>query len=288
MKRNYLAVAFCLCGALLPCFAAELRQGTVVQAVNDVKIVPTQGTEKDAHNSDVVQAPEKVRTGAKSRAELQAPDKTLTRIGANTIFSFEPAGRTLNLERGSVLFHSPPGRGGGTIKTAGASAAVLGTTLIVAATPDGGFKCVLLEGKGKIVLPNGKTQMIEAGDLIYVPTGGQAFGAVVKIDLGKLVSGSQLVNGFTDRLPSMGAIQNEIAKQHIAIISGNYEETGIMIGSIGTANDPVTIDPLLQQNTTQPPVIIRPKVVNDRLVRSGTVTIGYETFPYTIPFGKAR
>jgi hypothetical protein len=237
--------------------AAELRESTLIQVVNEVKIAPAQATETDAKANDLVRAPDKIRTGAKSRAELKAADNTLTRLGANTVFSFEPSGRSLNLEKGSVLFHSPAGRGGGTIKSAGASAAVLGTTLVFAATADGGFKCVLLEGVGQITLPNGKSKKLEAGDMIFVPAGAADFGVTVKIDLGKLVGGSQLVNGFASPLPSMAAIRNEIAKQNIAIISGNYEEPGMIIGAVGTANDSKALDPVLQQIATQPPIIIK-------------------------------
>ena len=280
MKQNaFLALVM---SATFAATAAELRQGTVVQAVNEVKIIPTQAAEKDARANDVVQAPEKVRTGAKSRAELQAPDKTLTRLGANTVFSFEPAGRTLNLERGSVLFHSPPGRGGGTIKTAGASAAVLGTTLMVSATADGGFKCVLLEGKGKITLPNGKSKTLEAGDMVYVPTGSKEFGTTVKVDLGKLVGGSQLVNGFDNKLPSWNAIQNEITKQGFAIISGDYEETGLMIGSTGTANDPLPISPIEQQAATLPPVKLNPQLPGQK------ANFGYGSFPVSNNRGQTK
>lgn len=239
--------------------AADLRESTLVQVVNEVKIAPQQAAEKDAKLNDMVRAPDRIRTGAKSRAELKAADNTLTRIGANTIFSFEQSGRVMNLQKGSVLFHSPAGRGGGTIKSAGASAAVLGTTLIVAATEDGGFKCILLEGKGTITLPNGKSLRLEAGDMVIVPPGSQDFGPVVKLDLARLVEGSQLVNGFQTPLPTMGDIRNEIAKQRIAIISGNYEETGMMLGSVGTFNnDPVPIDPVLQKLATAPPIFVRP------------------------------
>lgn len=267
--------------------AAELRESTLVQVVNEVKVAAPQAAEKDAKANDVVRAPDKIRTGAKSRAELKAPDKTLTRIGANTVFSFEQSGRTLNLEKGSVLFHSPAGRGGGTIKSAGASAAVLGTTLIVASTQDGGFKCILLEGKGTITLPNGKAQRLEAGDMVYVPAGAQDFGAVVKIDLGKLVNGSQLVNGFADQLPTMGDIRNEISKQRIAIISGNYEETGLLLGNVGTMNnDPAPLDSIDQQLGNAPPVVIRPKRDANGGLLPGNAQVGFGTVPYGISRSK--
>lgn len=246
MKRNTLWVFSLFITFSL--VAADLRESTLVQVVNEVKVAPPQAAEKDAKANDTVRAPDKIRTGAKSRAELKAADNTLTRIGANTVFSFESAGRTLNLEKGSVLFHSPAGRGGGTIKSAGASAAVLGSTLIVASTRDGGFKCLLLEGKGRITLPNGKARDLEAGDMIYVPAGAQSFGTIVKLDLEKLVNGSQLVNGFDTALPSMGDIRNEISKQRIAIISGTYEVTGLLVGGVGTLkNDNVPLDPKLQE-----------------------------------------
>ena len=263
--------------------AADLRESTLVQVVNEVKIAPPQAAEKEARANDIVRAPDRIRTGAKSRAELKAPDNTLTRIGANTVFSFEQSGRTLNLEKGSVLFHSPAGRGGGTIKSAGASAAVLGTTLVVAATPDGGFKCILLEGKGKITLPSAKTRVLEAGDLIFVPAGARNFGAVYKIDLGKLVTGSQLVNGFADPLPTMADIRNEISKQNIAIISGNYEETGRFLGSVGTLkNEPAPLDPITQQLGNPPPVVIVPRVNANGSPLPGTVNVGFETIPYAV------
>jgi hypothetical protein len=266
--------------------AAELRESTLVQVVNEVKVAPPQTAEKDAKANDVVRAPDKVRTGARSRAELKAPDNTLTRIGQNTVFSFQQSGRTLNLEKGSVLFHSPAGRGGGTIKSAGASAAVLGTTLIVASRQDGGFKCVLLEGKGKITLPNGKTKRLEAGDMIVVPAGAQDFATVVKINLGKLVNGSQLVNGFDDPLPTLGAIRNEIAKQNIAIISGNYEETGVLLGSVSTLkNEPNPADPILYRVGNQPPVVI--DFPNPDLPpRPGQVPIGFSVVPFGVRKGR--
>jgi len=104
----------------------------------------------------------------------------------------------------------------------------------------------------------------------YIPVGAQDFGAVVKVDLGKLVEGSQLVNGFTTPLPSLGDIRNEIAKQNIAIISGNYEETGLMIGRVGSANDPLPISPITQQAGTLVPARIDP--------RRNSVTLGYGVY----------
>ena len=153
--------------------------------------------------------------------------KTITRIGANTVFSFEPTGRDINLEKGNVLFHSPAGKGGGTIRSGGAAAAVLGTTLIVSSTGTGGFKVILLEGKGTVTLPNGRSTTLKAGQLVFVLPGQANFGQVLTINLGKLVAGSTLVNGFSNPLSSMPLIQAAIDDQNKRLKNGQLNDTGI-------------------------------------------------------------
>ena len=94
----------------------------------------------------------------------------------------------MRLEQGSVLFYSPKGKGGGAITSGGASAAVLGSTMICAVGVDGGFKTIFLEGKKcKVTLKNGKSVTLHAGQMVVVLPGGEAFGPVLDIDLAKLV-----------------------------------------------------------------------------------------------------
>src|SRR5579862_6284783 len=126
--------------------AADLKQSKFTQVVNDVEVISTaDNSQKAAAVNDIFNMPDVVRTGAASRAELVAGDNTITRVGANTIFSFDPANRTIDLKQGSLLFHSPHGKGGGTIHTGSATASVLGSMLIVVATGNGGFKVLALE-----------------------------------------------------------------------------------------------------------------------------------------------
>jgi hypothetical protein len=252
MKWNsLLAVLTVGVGAAL--HAAEIKESTFTQVVNDVNVVSaaTRAAQPALTNA-LVKAPDLVRTGAKSRAELQAPDRTLTRLGANTVFSFEPAGRNLKLEQGSVLFHSPAGKGGGTIKTGGASAAVLGTTLIIACTPDGGFKAIVLEGRGRVTLPNGRTRTLRAGEMTFVLPGSKNFGPVVKINLGKLVMASNLVQGFLHPLPSLPKILKAIEKQNEEIATGRVQDTGYLVAGSASQNDVKVLDPALV-DTVFPP-----------------------------------
>ena len=247
-------------GMTLACWfsavAGPLTESTFTEIINDVSTVSAAGNAMPSKTNDVLKAPDRVRTGPQSRAELTAPDRTITRVGANTIFSFADNGRTLNLEQGNVLFHAPKGLGGGTIKTAGAAAAVLGTTIVVSATPDGGFKVILLEGSGTVTLPGGASATLNAGQLVYVLPGG-TLSPVLNINLGKLVAGSQLVNGFSDQLISLPLINAAIATQNGQLNSGKATDTGLPPGAF--LNPPVpgnglnVIDPGTYQTAAPPP-----------------------------------
>lgn len=223
MKTRIFLTALVVIGSL-SLRAAPLTQSTFTEVVKDVNVVAaaTKATQP-ASVSEVVKAPDKVRTGPDSRAELTAPDQTITRIGANTVFSFEPSGRNINLDQGNVLFHSPAGKGGGSIRSGGAAAAVLGTTLIVSSTGTGGFKVILLEGKGTVTLANGHSVTLTAGQLVFVLPGQTDFGHVLEINLGKLVAGSTLVHGFSNPLPSLPLIENAINHQNQELGNGKVD-----------------------------------------------------------------
>ena len=224
-------------GGSLAIQAMSLTESTFTEVIKDVHVV-SQATKaaQPARVKDVVIAPDLVRTGPDSRAELTAPDQTITRVGANAVFSFEPAGRSMNLQQGSILFHSPSGKGGGSIRSGGAAAAVLGTTIIVSATHNGGFKIIVLEGKGKATLPNGKAVRLKEGQLVFVLPGQNVFGPLLDINLEKLVGGSLLVNGFSTPLSSQTLINDAIGRQKKKLTGGGAEDTGVTADSFVGGN----------------------------------------------------
>lgn len=231
---------------------ASLKDSTFTQIIKDVQVVSraTQAA-TPAKIADVFKAPDLIRTGPESLAELIAADKTVTRVGANTVFSFEAAGRTMNLEQGSVLFHSPKGKGGGTIRSKGASAAVLGTTIVVTATVGGGFKAIVLEGKGQITLPNGSFRVLQAGQVTFVLPGAQRFGPQVNINLQKLVENSRLVQGFEQELPSKPVIQAAIERQLVLLTKGVAEDTQMLVGNQATEESVNVVDSTIIQQVVQ-------------------------------------
>jgi hypothetical protein len=189
-----------------------------------------------------------IKTGADSRAELIAEDQTVTRVGANTIFSVEANSRDVNIAKGSVLFHSPAGKGGGNIKSAGATASVLGTTLIVGANQSGGFKVMLLEGKGQVTGAGGGASKLNAGQMSFAMPG-KAPSQPLNFALKGQVSGSKLVGGFSKPLASIAKIEAAVAVQQSKLESGKLESTGLMIGdSPGTA---FTLDPVVVRQVAE-------------------------------------
>ncbi len=194
-----------------------LTQSTFTQVIKDVNVVAaaTQAV-SPAETNEIFRAPDLVRTGPNSRVELTAPDQTITRIGSDTVFTFDKDGRNLLLNRGSVLFHAPAGQGGGTITSGGASASVLGTTLICAVMSDGRFKTIVLEGKAQVRTAwNNKSVTVHAGQMVIVARrpGQNEFGAVEDVDLKQLTGRLLLVFGFPDQLSSMPLIEAAIQQQ---------------------------------------------------------------------------
>jgi hypothetical protein len=211
-----------VCASLTAHAATPLTESTFTEIINDAKVVAasTQAA-TPAKTNELFKAPGLVRTGPASRVELTAADNTITRIGANTVFTFEPTGRSIYLERGSILFHAPTGKGGGAIKHGGASAAVLGTTIIGAILGDGSFKIMVLEGQCLVTLRNGSTLTLNAGQFVVIAPDGNSFGQGAQtFNIGQLVSRLLLVQGFSNPLSSLQLINDAIQQQNTAIANG--------------------------------------------------------------------
>ena len=196
--------------------AAQLQEARVTQVVNDVKLLLEQSAPRPAAVSDLVRRGNAVRTGTQSRSELTFADLTITRLGANTIFSFKEGTREMNLIDGAILFQVPKGSGGATIRTVGVTAAITGTTGIAEFHPATTShpqlsKWLCLEGTFHLYLPNG--QSVELGPGKMVTADGKSFSKVSTFDIAKLVSTSLFFTGFDQPLASMNLIMLESENQ---------------------------------------------------------------------------
>jgi hypothetical protein len=207
--------------------AATIDRATLTEVVNNVSVIErTTKKTSTAKAQQIFEAPNVLRTGPDSRAEMISTDETVTRVGQNTLFSFQSDSREIDLQKGSILFQSPSGKGGGTIRTSAASAAVLGTTLIVSATSNGGFKVLLLEGKGRVT-GKGGVRTLNAGQLVYALPGG-ALSNTFTFQLRQQAGASKLVRGFKRPLPSLAKIAAAATEQEKEIASGKVIPTGLL------------------------------------------------------------
>ena len=106
--------------------ADELKEATVTQVVQDVKLHPTNASSRPAAVNDNVRQGTAVQTGDNSRSELTFTDKTMTRLGEKTTFTVGEGVRTINLGSGQFLLYVPKKAGGANVKMGPVTAAITG------------------------------------------------------------------------------------------------------------------------------------------------------------------
>jgi hypothetical protein len=288
---------FTLC-ALLACVlplalatGAELKQARVTQVVRDVKLLPGQAAPRPAAISDQVREGTAVRTGEESRAELTFTDLTLTRLGANTIFSFDQGTRNLQLGGGAILLRVPKDAGGARINTAAITAAITGTTMLIEYHPDAYCKFIMLEGVARIFRNNrvGESVLLHPGQMLIVNPNGKGLPEPVDVDLERLMETSLLITGF-DPLPSLDLIAREIRQQDAQKKEGDIIDTNFVIynGTIVSLLDPTNSNLADQANaneTRQPQETPTPTPVTPPPSKIGPPATITSPDPYVINSG---
>lgn len=200
-SRRTLAFLAAILSAQTNCIeAAGLKQAEFTRVINDVRVMPIQQQPSPARIGDKISGQTGVSTGASSRAELTFPDKTITRIGANSLFKLDKAERTVDLEKGVILLQVPKQIGGAKVRTAAVTAAVTGTTVMVEYAPDGAIKIIVLEGEVDVYLNDNPSVMrtLVAGDMYIqppnLPPDTKELPLPVKIDLELLKKTSKLMD----------------------------------------------------------------------------------------------
>jgi hypothetical protein len=190
-----------------PSIGAGSKEARVTQIIREVKLLPADKAAREAALNDKVAEDTGVRTGGDSRSELTFPDLTITRLGANTIFSFNKSGRTANVETGSILLRVPKDSGGGSIRSSAVTVAVTGTTVIFEGSRGGRSKSITLEGSSRVSLKKNPKQFrnVLAGQMIDVPAGATTLPMPVNVDLNDIMRNHPLITDFKP-LPSQPLI----------------------------------------------------------------------------------
>ena len=212
---RWIIAAVAAVGALWsPPLIAAPKEARVTQIVRDVKVLPEEAEARPVTMNERVGEGEAVRTGDASRSELTFPDLTISRLGANTVYSFNKAGRNVELTNGSLLLRVPKGSGGGNVRTDPVTVAVTGTTLIFEHARGGRSKLIVLEGGARLSLRKvrGQSRDLRAGQMLEVPPGATTLGMPVDINIDDVMKKHPLITNFRP-LPSRDLIAEAARNQ---------------------------------------------------------------------------
>jgi hypothetical protein len=213
--RWALGVFFFTSFLILPSsFAADAGTARVTQLLREVSLLPADAPVRRAVLNDTISETTAVKTGGDSRAELTFADLTITRLGANSLYSFKNAGRRVELKSGATLLRVPKDSRGATILSPAVTVGVTGTTLIFENIRGGASRLTVLEGTARLTLARVRDQQrsVAAGQSLEVPAGAVRLPDPKQIDLAALMKTSPLIVGFRP-LPSQNLINNAIRQQ---------------------------------------------------------------------------
>src|SRR5216110_1842345 len=213
--------------------AGPLTSAEVTKIINRVSIVDPAKGGHPATARDVIKDDLGLQTGAKSRSELLFQDNTLTRIGAETFFSFKTGTRDMTLEKGSMLLQVPKGLGGAQIHTAAVTAAITGTTIMMEYSPRQYIKVLVLEGSLRLSRNGafGDSLVLHPGKMVIMRPDAKKIPDPIDVDLAQIVRTSTLVNfPGGNILPSMPLIQAAISDQAKEVAKGILVPTNLVMG----------------------------------------------------------
>src|SRR5437868_8130884 len=233
IKSVLAVVGFCCVFSAHQSIAGPLTSAEVTKIINRVSIVDPAKGGHPAMLRDVIKDDLGLQTAAKSRSELLVQDNTLTRIGAETFFSFKTGTRDMTLEKGSMLLQVPKGLGGAQIHTAAVTAAITGTTIMMEYSPGQYLKVLVLEGSLRLSRNGafGDSLVLHPGKMVIMRSDAKKTSDPLDVDLAEIVRTSTLVNfPGSNVLPSMPLIQAAITDQAKAVAKGILVPTNLVMG----------------------------------------------------------
>ena len=212
--------------------AGPLTSAEVTKIINRVTVIEPAKGDRPAALRDVIKDDLGLQTGARSRSELLFQDNTLTRVGAETFFSFKTGTRDMTLEKGSMLLQVPKGLGGAKIHTAAVTAAITGTTIMMEYSPGQYLKVLVLEGSLRLSRNgSGDSLVLHPGKMVIMRPDAKKIPDPIDVDLAQIVRTSTLVNfPGSNILPSMPLIQAAINDQAKELTKGTLVPTNLVMG----------------------------------------------------------
>ena len=232
--------------------AAPLKEARVSQVIEDVKLLQAHGAPRAAVLNDQVTAERAVRTGKESRAELTFNDLTITRLGANTIFSLKAGAREVDLTSGTVLLSVPAGAAPVKAKTVSVTVSVVGGTALFGTGPP--TKFMVLEGIGTFY-PTGhpeRAATVHAGEMMTM-TADRKITKPEKFDIKLVLATSALLVDFPPlaNLPLIQAVVDQQLSQEMLLVSDQLPSKSF-VDVIDVTSQNATANPAVVESTETP------------------------------------
>jgi mannose-6-phosphate isomerase-like protein (cupin superfamily) len=256
LPRAGLVLLFGLGGILL-LTAADRKEARLTQVVRDVNVLAPHLAARPARLNDNVTDGSAVHTGADSRAELTFADLTITRIGANGIFSFDQGGRNVNVESGAILFRVAKDSGGARIRSSMLTVGITGTTVMFESRPRNYSKLIVLEGSSQAWLTKhpGKKITVHAGQMLIVKPGATHLPDPVDIDENLILRTATLITEFSP-LPSRDLMRRVAADQKrsgMPLFNPLVDPTGMDARDVSASTRPQPTPPRTSGNGQRKP-----------------------------------
>ncbi len=206
--------------------AAPLKTAVVTTVVNDVKLSERSEAAKAIGTGQAMGGSSTLITGRKSRAALTFPDKTVSRVGANSVFRFSSGSRDMEISQGSFLLQVPKGAGGATIRTSTVVGGISGTTTMMEYNPGISLKFICLEGTAKLTNKKGDSVQIPPGQMIMMHPDAPGFPRPVMVDVQRMMKTSALADKdtFGELEPeAVAAIDETVALQADGKRDGSFQ-----------------------------------------------------------------
>ena len=218
--RHWNFVLFGFAGYVATLWAEPFDQAEVTKTINLVSLLPQ---DVRAEPGDLVKGDTALKTGGNSRAELQFPDLTITRVGSNALFRFIAGTREMVLDSGTMLFSSPKGAGGGKVRAGAVAAAVSGSDFLISNA--GRVKVICLSHKVLVYFtanPKIRAVLLPGQMLDIVPGAEKKMPPIATINLGTLVATSKLgeAGGFGP-FPNQTILAYNVNKQGRGFVPAN-------------------------------------------------------------------
>jgi len=177
--------------------------------------------------NDKVESNTQLGTGAQSMCELSLDDKSVTRIGANAVFSFVEQERRVKCDRGTFLVSKDPETETMTVTTGSVTAAVNGSTVMFDVRGDATHVAVAETTTGVVVTDkNGKSMTLQSGEGISATPAGMASATPRSVDVKDLTSSSPL---FTEA--GLAPLANDALIKGVASAQASAKAAGMSFTS---------------------------------------------------------